>query len=66
VRVRRFSFAPGDQLGYGNTGFILAGQLIERVTGRPSLRCMPPGLRTRPQVQRRYMTNPSAPPAARR
>jgi CubicO group peptidase (beta-lactamase class C family) len=35
VRDVPFSFAPGDQLRYSNTGFVLAGQLIERVTGRP-------------------------------
>jgi CubicO group peptidase (beta-lactamase class C family) len=35
VRGVPFLFAPGDQLRYSNTGFVLAGQLIERVTGRP-------------------------------
>jgi D-alanyl-D-alanine carboxypeptidase len=28
-------FAPGAQVGYSNTGYLLAGKLIERVTGLP-------------------------------
>jgi D-alanyl-D-alanine carboxypeptidase len=28
-------FEPGDQMRYSNTGFLLAGQLIERVSGAP-------------------------------
>lgn len=30
-----FYFEPGDQMRYSNTGFLLAGQLVERVTGAP-------------------------------
>ncbi|MGK3995846.1 serine hydrolase domain-containing protein [Sorangium sp. So ce1024] len=29
------SFPPGDQWGYSNTNYIVAGLLIEKVTGRP-------------------------------
>jgi uncharacterized protein len=28
-------FAAGEQMRYSNTGFVLLGQLVERVTGRP-------------------------------
>lgn len=35
VRGTPFYFAPGDQMRYSNTGFVLLGQLIERVTGMP-------------------------------
>lgn len=33
VRGTPFYFAPGDQMRYSNTGFVLLGQLIERVSG---------------------------------
>ena len=35
VRDTPFYFAPGDQMRYSNTGFLLLGQLVERVSGRP-------------------------------
>jgi CubicO group peptidase (beta-lactamase class C family) len=38
VRTEPFYFAPGDQMRYSNTGFALAGQLVERVTGVPYAR----------------------------
>ena len=35
VRGTAFYFPPGDQMRYSNTGFVLLGQLIERVSGEP-------------------------------
>ncbi|HET9514188.1 MAG TPA: serine hydrolase domain-containing protein, partial [Gemmatimonadales bacterium] len=35
VRGTPLYFAPGDQMRYSNTGFVLLGQLIERVTRMP-------------------------------
>ena len=35
VRDRPLDFAPGSDWRYSNTGFYLAGQIVERVTGRP-------------------------------
>lgn len=35
ARATPFYFPPGDQMRYSNTGFVLLGQLIERVSGQP-------------------------------
>lgn len=35
VRGTPLYFEPGDQMRYSNTGFVLLGQLIERITGMP-------------------------------
>ena len=35
VAATPFYFEPGDQMRYSNTGFLLAGQLIAKVSGKP-------------------------------
>lgn len=35
ARANGLSFAPGSQYLYSNTGFLLLGRIVERVTGRP-------------------------------
>ncbi|HEY0673632.1 MAG TPA: serine hydrolase domain-containing protein, partial [Longimicrobiales bacterium] len=35
VAATPFYFTPGDQMRYSNTGFLLAGQLIAKVSGKP-------------------------------
>jgi CubicO group peptidase (beta-lactamase class C family) len=35
ARGEPFYFPPGEQMRYSNTGFLLAGQLIEQLSGRP-------------------------------
>jgi CubicO group peptidase (beta-lactamase class C family) len=35
VAATPFYFTPGEQMRYSNTGFLLAGQLITRVSGKP-------------------------------
>jgi CubicO group peptidase (beta-lactamase class C family) len=35
VRTTPFYFASGDQMRYSNTGFVLLGQLITKVSGQP-------------------------------
>jgi CubicO group peptidase (beta-lactamase class C family) len=35
VRSEPFYFPPGEQMRYSNSGYLLLGQLIEKVSGRP-------------------------------
>ena len=34
-RQRALNFAPGEQYGYSNTGYLLAAHIVERVSGQP-------------------------------
>lgn len=40
ARQRRLNFAPGSEQAYSNTGYVLLGEIVARVTGQPADRWM--------------------------